>query len=124
MNKLKKNKCSLCGDEFYKKVETPDMGWVKMCKGCYESYMGCENCNPNNHLISNGRNMDYHIDIFHKKDIVIRDESKTLTGKGSEFRKRDPNRMFLWLVYATILLPIILIVIWIILEAIGFIKRV
>ena len=50
MNKLKRNKCDFCGDKFYKKVETPDMGWVNMCEGCYKSYMGCENCNLMKHL--------------------------------------------------------------------------
>ena len=79
-------------------------------------------------------------ELKEKKDIVIRDESETLTGEGvselskkierkwkkewkKEFRKKDPNRILYTLPYVVILLPIALIIIWTILEAVGFIKR-
>ena len=57
--------CGFCGDKFYKKVEIPDLGWIIMCKGCYESYMSCENCNVINST-SEGRNMNHYLDVYHK----------------------------------------------------------
>ena len=38
-------------------------------------------------------------------------------------RKRDPNRILYTLPYIIVILPILIIVIWFFLEAIGFIKR-
>lgn len=77
----------------------------------------------NNMEIGREYNKDDMGESDKKREIVIRDESETLTGKGSEFRKKDPNRILYTLPYVVILLPIALIIIWTILEAVGFIKR-
>lgn len=67
-----------------------------------EKENNCENYNTINYSTSKGKNMESHLDIYHKK---------------------DPNRILYTLPYIVIILPIILIVTWIILESIGFIKR-
>lgn len=40
-----------------------------------------------------------------------------------KIRKRDPNRILYTLPYVIVILPISILIMWVFLEAIGFIKR-